>query len=502
LNDIKYKKFKGITIEGKPGFWEVKGTPNKNPEEWFANDFEPYIRLKLLEYEEDNYEGDSEIADYILSNMHSIQPSKYIEVCSTSNKADTFKVKNPERTDDDEVILTKNQKLAMLLTCITYNTSGYLNKSAQKVSDEYEHDILLRHCEDSDTIYLSNDTFTLKEIPYLLDSVGINAITMIKITTNGKYRYYIESNLGKGIKKHNIARSNLGFSYIEDTTENKLDDYFESFYYNVDAEKMKIDFKSTENDIVRKIPKEATKPGPEAELNPKEQCYLCMNNITSKLEKYTRQYRYLDEISFVCDMDVKTKLGESIFETLLTIKKNDVEDVIEDVTKFLDVIKSVYQTKRVCNDKGDVLNVQRYHTSNYVDRYKDDNSETSAAAAIEKVFTFLSKYISGKDINMNQIGKDLVDLGVKKTRKTKGNVYGLANPSKSELDKVAKASPITNLPPFTDELVIPLTDSWDKNPSRIGCEKPPSTYKSSTKEPPICGAADLLLPLKDVRPHF
>jgi hypothetical protein len=94
----------------------VKGTPNKNPEEWFANDFEPYIRLKLLEYEEDNYEGDSEIADYILSNVNSIQPSKYIEVCSTSNKADTFKVKNPERTDDDEVILTKNQKLAMLLT--------------------------------------------------------------------------------------------------------------------------------------------------------------------------------------------------------------------------------------------------------------------------------------------------------------------------------------------------------------------------------------------------
>lgn len=52
FNDIKYKRFKGITIEpfqGKSGLWEVKGV---NQEEWFENDFEPYIRLKLLEYEE------------------------------------------------------------------------------------------------------------------------------------------------------------------------------------------------------------------------------------------------------------------------------------------------------------------------------------------------------------------------------------------------------------------------------------------------------------------
>lgn len=498
FNDIKYKRFKGVTIEpfqGKQSLWEVKGV---NQEEWFANDFEPYIRLKLLEYEEDNYDGDSnnDVVKDILSAMNSIQPSKYIEISSSNVtcKADTFKLKNPERTDDGEVILTKNQRLAMLLTCITYNESGLKIDGAS----EYPHDILLRQCEDSENIYLSSDTFTIKEIPYIMDAMGINYITIIQITTSSEFRNFIQANFGKGINEHNLVSSNLGFEYLEDQSLNTLDDYFESFYYNVDPEKMKIDFQSTEQDIVRKVPK-AKKETSEPE--PKEQCFLCVNNITLKLEKYAHQYRYLTEISFLCDVDVKTKLGESLFDKLLTIKKNDVEDIVQDITKFLDVIKTVFQSNRACNDKGDVLNTQRYHTCNYVEKYKDDNAEVMASAAIEKVFMFLSKYISGKDINMNQIGKDLVDLGVKKTRKTRGNVYGLANPSKSDLDKFVKTasaaptSPITNLPPFTGELVIPLADSWDTNPSRIGCGK-------SSEKPQILSSAELLLPTTDERPFF
>ena len=493
FNDIKYKRFKGTTIEpfqSKPGLWEVKGS---NQEEWFENEFEPYLRLKLLEYEEDNYEGDTDIIQYILSNIHSIQPTKYIEICSSNitSKADTFKLKAPERTEDGEVILTKNQKLAMILTCIAYNASE------MKMNGDYEHDILLRQCEDSDNIYLSNDTFTLKEIPYLLDSFGINYISIIQLTTNNKYRSFVQANIGNGLNEHNVVLPKLGFAYLEDQAENTLDDYYESFYYNVDAEKMRIDFKCTESDIVRKVPTvKKVVPQPE----PKEQWCLCMNNITSKLEKYiyTKQYKYLSEISVLCDVNVKTKMGESMFNTLLTMKRDDVDNVIEDVSQFLDIIKTVFQSNRGCNNKGDVLNMQKYHTSNYVEKYKDDNSETMASAAIEKVFMFLSKYISGKDINMNQIGKDLVDLGVKKTRKTRGNVYGMANPSKSDLDKFAKTAstppspPITNLPPFTDELVIPA-DSWDKNPSRIGCGK----SSQPIEQQPALSPVELLIPTTD-----
>ena len=38
---------------------------------------------------------------------------------------------------------------------------------------------------------------------------------------------------------------------------------------------------------------------------------------------------------------------------------------------------------------------------------------------------------------MNKIGQDLVDLGVRKTRKAKGNIYALKNPSKKEIEQIA-----------------------------------------------------------------
>jgi hypothetical protein len=69
-------------------------------------------------------------------------------------------------------------------------------------------------------------------------------------------------------------------------------------------------------------------------------------------------------------------------------------------------------------------------TQAYVDLYKNDTLETLASTVIENVYQYLvDSAMRADSINKNQIGKDLVELGVKKTRKSKGYVYGIEDTS-------------------------------------------------------------------------
>lgn len=69
--------------------------------------------------------------------------------------------------------------------------------------------------------------------------------------------------------------------------------------------------------------------------------------------------------------------------------------------------------------------LQKLLTYAYVELYKKDNNETLASLVIDNIYTYLLSKISVSKINKNQIGSDLVELGVKKLRKSKGFVYGI-----------------------------------------------------------------------------
>ena len=120
--------------------------------------------------------------------------------------------------------------------------------------------------------------------------------------------------------------------------------------------------------------------------------------------------------------------------------------ILKDVNHFVDSLALIYpkagiitngKNKAFANDSS--CSDQTTHTHDYVEKYKDDNFETLASDVINKVFTYVSKFIEAKDINMNKIGTDLVAFGVKKTRKSKGNVYGIKNPSIAEIARNASA---------------------------------------------------------------
>lgn len=69
--------------------------------------------------------------------------------------------------------------------------------------------------------------------------------------------------------------------------------------------------------------------------------------------------------------------------------------------------------------------MQKYHTKNYVDKHKDDSAELAATVAIGKVSAYLEGVMEKSKINNNRIGQDLVEMGVKKVRRSRGYFYGL-----------------------------------------------------------------------------
>lgn len=82
-------------------------------------------------------------------------------------------------------------------------------------------------------------------------------------------------------------------------------------------------------------------------------------------------------------------------------------------------------------DNQTITSAQKLYTKTYVDLYKNDSLETLAATVVDNVYDYLSeRYLPAGEINKNQISKDLVELGVKKTRKSKGYVYGLEDTAK------------------------------------------------------------------------
>lgn len=140
----------------------------------------------------------------------------------------------------------------------------------------------------------------------------------------------------------------------------------------------------------------------------------------------------------------------------------ELRELVSLLCKFLNVDDQV--GKIVENPR----NPQYEATKEYVKRNMSRIHVTPATIAINNVFQYLHhvKGMPESEINKNQIGSDLVDLGVKKTRKGKGNYYGLSCENWGMMTRVKKIS--------WEDLrgSVPLVSPWNvssyKEPNMTG----------------------------------
>lgn len=149
--------------------------------------------------------------------------------------------------------------------------------------------------------------------------------------------------------------------------------------------------------------------------------------ITNAVRCFKNELEYLPEFQRLGDMNCKNHMVNKIMENFVSNGTFDIDcEVVQELTILTSLMSSFFSDEKLSNnEKNEQVCDRQYElTKEYVNRYKSDKEEMSAAIAVENVYTYL---LLGRvqDINKNRIGSDLVDLGVKKTRKTKGYVYGM-----------------------------------------------------------------------------
>jgi hypothetical protein len=143
-----------------------------------------------------------------------------------------------------------------------------------------------------------------------------------------------------------------------------------------------------------------------------------------------REIVLLPEFHKMGDVQCKTDMGCDIVNLIVQHDAVHIDvDAISKMRTLTCIIDSLYQAPtRSSADSTHAAHAQHTATKEFVLLHRCDSAETLASTCVDTVYTFLKTVKSLAAINRNRIGGDLVALGVKKTRKTKGNVYGLLLP--------------------------------------------------------------------------
>jgi hypothetical protein len=133
------------------------------------------------------------------------------------------------------------------------------------------------------------------------------------------------------------------------------------------------------------------------------------------------------ELQFITD---SIKDDDNLFSDE-SINLYNIQEFIMDLKKKVDILEKIYAVINKYPYREKKIKLQEFDkkqyqlTQTYVEQYKKDDANTNATVVIQNVSHYLQKHAISP--NKNQIGTDLVSLGVKKRRKSHGYVYGLEN---------------------------------------------------------------------------
>lgn len=160
--------------------------------------------------------------------------------------------------------------------------------------------------------------------------------------------------------------------------------------------------------------------------------------ITNSVRCFKHDIKFLPEFQRLGDVQCSNAVVIKIMESFVSDDALDIDrGVVTELMTLATLMSSFFpgENRSEDDDKNEtvletVRDRQYMATKDYVKLYKSDKDETIASTALEHVYNFLQSTKRLPEINKNRIGSDLVDLGVKKTRKTRGYVYGLEDVSR------------------------------------------------------------------------
>ena len=290
-------------------------------------------------------------------------------------------------------------------------------------------------------LLINKNHITYQEVEYICNYLNITNIyfgflrlSLIPNTQNNKFGYI---DLATGIfYENNPCDSDISTGLYRDAY--LIDEKFQISQKDDNTQLIsdKFIFSNHNSNLItnekEKSEKDDTKP-----LSNK---FVYRNIITNEIKYYTFMIVYCNEFKIITEINnIKSTIGQKLFDSLINnedINKDEIDGIIADIDKYKETINLIFRNQnidKICNVNDTQTPLQLKYTKEYVKHFKDENSETIASQVTDKIITFLSYFLKNGEINNNNIGKNLVDLGVKKTRKAAGYFYNIKNPTNQEL---------------------------------------------------------------------
>ena len=150
-----------------------------------------------------------------------------------------------------------------------------------------------------------------------------------------------------------------------------------------------------------------------ANVNANAQHVLYRSLLDDSVRTIAAEVPLLTEFVKACTMTCASTFMQCVLQLI-----NTTPITSADIGELQHLLEALADTTSTNNEKTS----QKALTAKYVKQYVDNNAETLAAQVIDNVCVYLTEHGFKDSINRNQVGQDLVELGVQKARKARGYV--------------------------------------------------------------------------------
>lgn len=468
ISDLGFKKFKGIEKINKiiNGIWEIIPYKTYDILLWYNNTYLKWITERLNMYIEDlddelyftpwdikwkNLEIKNHLKINYLENLYSIN----------------YELLNLECTKDGTYIFTRHHFIALLSQYIKHNYSKildnsvldlYLYNNTEKEKDKNQDEdekqekstIIIKQCDYLRGLIINKNILNIKDIEEIFKILSLSSSELNIIAKCKEYIDIYEneiSNQFNNISEMNIFGSN-NYMFLENENNPICQGDIETVYEILLPQQKKPMFFNLEEVVIDNINLKMGINECESEFQnnlcqnvkidkqilPIEYKKILFKNLLENtLNAYDEDIKLLKEIELLSTFAYKSSYTADIINSIseISLSKSLINE-LKELILILDnsVNNSDEEHEEVEDDqnkKKTPMTLQKLLTDSYIQQYKNDNAETIASTVVNNIYSYLSSSpgLGEETINKNQIGIDLVDLGVRKTRKAKGYVYGI-----------------------------------------------------------------------------
>lgn len=435
LNFKNFKKFKLISL-GKQGLWSISGADIVQE---VHSEIHNFILMKIMSYNEDENEP-----SFLDNMLKSEWEQDAVTLTRLNNEAFVYALKfasgDVAQHDQGLYVPSYKQWQQLIFELMPYRkidkshmdlilASPAWSNLTEKEKEEHlamclpKNDLEVTQCEYTQNMCLNGDTIYVTDINTLFDALFGEAHvekSLRKIETSQEYIKYLNSTIcSEGFVSH----CSMSYAWVDDKKEPG------SFLDMIDA-------------CACLAPTPRHKPietVTDAKNATRHWIYKSGVNDT-QLVSLSEPLHELVEFDLVKDVCMEGEIGKCLLNHLHQFVGPLNKTHLKDLATFMEIIRKLdldcdCSIQRECGE-ADNKDTQFLHTKVYAETFKDDDMETVASAVIEKVHGYLKQVLKSGNVNMNRIGMDLVELGVKKTRKARGYVYGIKDPIKADIAKL------------------------------------------------------------------